>query len=113
MEKQRIEEIAANRMQVIAPLLDPTIDHARYEERKADTAGKFQVSERTLRRWITATGQTDLKALSQRPRPLRAKAGSPTILSRKPSNSAVKFPNGVSMKSFTSWNGKGSQNPGF
>ena len=50
MEKQRIEEIAANRMQVIAPLLDPTIDHARYEELKADTAGKFQVSERTLRR---------------------------------------------------------------
>ena len=54
MEKQRIEEIAANRMQVIAPLLDPTIDHARYEELKADTAGKFQVSERTLRRWITS-----------------------------------------------------------
>lgn len=54
MDKERTEEIAANRMQVIAPLLDPTLDKGKYQQLKEEASQKYTVNERTIRRWITA-----------------------------------------------------------
>lgn len=54
MDKERVEEVAANRMQIIAPLLDPTIDKGKYQQLKEEASQKYAVNERTIRRWITA-----------------------------------------------------------
>lgn len=54
MDKERIEETAANRLQVIAPLLDPTTDKGQYQQLKEEASIRYNISERTIRRWITA-----------------------------------------------------------
>lgn len=54
MDKERMEEVAANRMQIIAPLLDPTVDKGKYQQLKEEASQKYTVNERTIRRWVTA-----------------------------------------------------------
>jgi len=52
MERERAEQIAANRLEVILPLLAPDLDKARKQELKEEASIRFGVSERTIRRWI-------------------------------------------------------------
>lgn len=54
MDKEYMEETAANRLQIISPLLDPAIDKGKYQQIKEEASIRYSVSERTLRRWITA-----------------------------------------------------------
>ena len=50
MEKQRIEEIAANRLQLISPLLDPSLDRDKKQMLKEQICIQSSLSERTIRR---------------------------------------------------------------
>jgi putative transposase len=52
MERERIEQIAANRLEIILPLLAPDLDKAKKQELKEEASIRFGVSERTIRRWI-------------------------------------------------------------
>ena len=52
MDKKRTEEIAANRLQMISPLLDPTLDDAKRQVLKEEITILYGISERTLRRWM-------------------------------------------------------------
>ena len=50
MEKQRIEEIAANRLKLISPLTDPTLDKNKKQMLKEQLCLQTGLSERTIRR---------------------------------------------------------------
>lgn len=52
MERERMEQIAANRLEIILPLLAPALDKAKKQELKEEASIRYGVSERTLRRWI-------------------------------------------------------------
>lgn len=52
MEKQRIEEIAANRLQLISPLLDPSLDRDKKQMLKEQICIQSSLSERTIRRYL-------------------------------------------------------------
>lgn len=52
MEKQRIEEIAANRLKLISPLLDPLLDKAKKQMLKEEICIQAGLSERTIRRYV-------------------------------------------------------------
>lgn len=52
MQRERKEEIAANRLQIIMPLLDPAMDKAKHQLVKEQISIQYGVHERTLRRWI-------------------------------------------------------------
>ena len=52
MERERMEEIAANRLCIITPLLDPRMDKAKRQTVKEQISIQYDVNERTLRRWI-------------------------------------------------------------
>lgn len=53
MEKERAEEIAANRLQIILPMMDAAIDDAKKQQLKDEASRKYEISERTIRRWIS------------------------------------------------------------
>ena len=64
MDKKRTEEIAANRLQMISPLLDPALDNAKRQMLKEEITIRYGISERTLRRWMNkynASGFDGLK----------------------------------------------------
>ena len=52
MDRKRSEEVAANRLQVILPLIDPSVDPAKRLELKEEASVRFGISERTIRRWL-------------------------------------------------------------
>lgn len=52
MEKQRTEEIAANRLKLISPLLDPALDRDKRQMLKEQLCIQSGLSERTVRRYL-------------------------------------------------------------
>jgi len=52
MESRRSDEIAANRLKLITPLLDQTLDHAKQQFLKQQICIESGLSERTLRRYM-------------------------------------------------------------
>ena len=52
MERERMEEIAANRLCIITPLLDPAMDKAKHQLVKEHISIQYGIHERTIRRWI-------------------------------------------------------------
>lgn len=52
METQRIEEIAANRLKLISPLLDPALDRDKKQVLKEQLCIQTGLSERTIRRYL-------------------------------------------------------------
>ncbi len=52
MEKQRIEEIAANRLKLISPLLDTALDRGKKQMLKEQICIQSGLSERTIRRYL-------------------------------------------------------------
>jgi putative transposase len=52
MEKQRIEEIAANRLKLISPLLDTALDRDKRQMLKEQLCIQTGLSERTIRRYL-------------------------------------------------------------
>lgn len=52
MEKQRIEEIAANRLKLISPLLDTALDRDKKQMLKEQICIQTGLSERTIRRYL-------------------------------------------------------------
>lgn len=63
MERNRIEEIAANRLSIITPLLDPTLDKAKHQEIKESISIKYDINERTIRRWINLYNEKGFEGL--------------------------------------------------
>ena len=53
MDMKRSEEVAANRLQIILPLIDPSLDQSKMLELKEEASVRFGISERTIRRWIS------------------------------------------------------------
>lgn len=54
MDHKRAEEVAANRLQIISPLMDPALDKAKMQEMKEAASIQYGISERTLRRWMNS-----------------------------------------------------------
>lgn len=54
MDHKRAEEVAANRLQIISPLMDPVLDKAKMQEMKEAASIQYGISERTLRRWMNS-----------------------------------------------------------
>ena len=54
MDHKRAEEVAANRLQIILPLMDPALDKAKKQDLKEAASIQYGVSERTIRRWINS-----------------------------------------------------------
>lgn len=52
MDKRRSEEIAANRLKLITPLLDKTIDKEKHQQIKDELCLQTGLSERTIRRYV-------------------------------------------------------------
>ena len=52
MDHKRAEEVAANRLQIILPLMDPALDKAKKQDLKEAASIQYGISERTIRRWI-------------------------------------------------------------
>ncbi len=52
MDKRRSEEIAANRLKLITPLLDNTLDKGRQQQLKIELCLQTGLSERTIRRYV-------------------------------------------------------------
>jgi len=84
-DKQKAEEIAAQRMQLISPLLLDGLDAAKIRELKKGICEKTGLSERTLRRYIAqyrADGFGGLKPKSKGRRPAKEEAIPSSILSQ-------------------------------
>lgn len=54
MDHKRAEEVAANRLQIITPLLDPALDKSKKQDLKETVSIRYGISERTLRRWVNS-----------------------------------------------------------
>lgn len=52
MEKQRAEEIAANRLKLISPLLDTALDRDKKQMLREQLCIQSGLSERTIRRYL-------------------------------------------------------------
>ena len=52
MKKQRMEEIAANRLKLISPLLDTALDRDKKQMLKEQICIQTGLSERTIRRYL-------------------------------------------------------------
>lgn len=66
MDDKRSEEIAANRLQIILPLMDPSLDQSKMLELKEDASVRFGISERTIRRWISRYKEEGFEGLKPR-----------------------------------------------
>ena len=76
MDHKRAEEVAANRLQIISPMLDQTLDKAKKQDLKEAASIQYGVSERTIRRWINSYTEKDSTGLSQKPPRLQEQARS-------------------------------------
>ena len=54
IQKKNPEDIAAQRMQLITPLLDPALDHQTLVELKKQICQKEELSYRTISRYLDA-----------------------------------------------------------
>ena len=54
MDHKRAEEVAANRLQIILPLMDPALDKAKKQDLKEAASIQYGISERTIRRWMNS-----------------------------------------------------------
>ena len=54
MDHKRAEEVAANRLQIILPLMDPVLDKAKKQDLKEAASIQYGISERTIRRWMNS-----------------------------------------------------------
>ena len=50
MDHKRAEEVAANRLQIILPLMDPVLDKAKKQDLKEAASIQYGISERTIRK---------------------------------------------------------------
>lgn len=66
MNRQRVEEVAANRLQIISSLLDPAIDKAKRQELKETASCQYGINERTIRRWINLYNEKGFDGLKPR-----------------------------------------------
>jgi len=65
-DKQRAEEIATKRVQLLAPLLDENLDPAKARELRAHICQETGISDRTLRRYLTRYRQEGFIGLQPR-----------------------------------------------
>lgn len=63
MEKQRTEEIAANRLKLISPLLDPMLDKDKKQMLKEQICTQSGLSERTIRRYLNQYQENGFEGL--------------------------------------------------
>lgn len=77
MERERIEEIAANRLQIITPLLDPALDKAKHQTIKESISIQYGVNERTIRRWINLYNEKGFDGLKPQRSSLSGKSKLP------------------------------------
>lgn len=63
MDKRRSEEIAANRLRLITPLLDSTLDKEKINQLKEELCLQTGLSERTIRRYIQSYEQQGFEGL--------------------------------------------------
>lgn len=66
MEKQRTEEIAANRLKLISPLLDTALDRDKKQMLKEQICIQSGLSERTIRRYLNLYQEKGFEGLKPR-----------------------------------------------
>jgi transposase InsO family protein len=68
MKKKKIfEDVAAKRFEMIAPLIDDGIDRGRRIELTKELAAKFEVSERSIRRYLISFRESGFEGLKPKP----------------------------------------------
>src|SRR6476469_5585469 len=81
-DKQKAEEIAAQRVQLLSPLLAEGLDPAKAKELKAQICEQTGLSERTLRRYLERyrrEGFSGLKPMSKGRQPSEAVIAGPLM----------------------------------
>ncbi|WP_164826822.1 helix-turn-helix domain-containing protein, partial [Paenibacillus alginolyticus] len=81
-DKQKAEEIAAQRVQLLSPLLAEGLDSAKAKELKAQICEQTGLSERTLRRYLERyrrEGFSGLKPMSKGRQPSEAVIAEPLM----------------------------------
>ena len=76
MDHKRAEEVAANRLQIISPMLDQTLDKAKKQDLKEAASIQYGVSERTIRRWINSYTENGFDGLKPKAPRLQEQARS-------------------------------------
>ncbi len=76
MDKRRSEEIAANRLKLITPLLDSTLDKEKINQLKGELCLKAGLSERTIRRYVQLYEEQGFEGL----KPKNAGSGGQSII---------------------------------
>lgn len=76
MDKRRSEEIAANRLKLITPLLDSTLDKEKLNQLKGELCLQTGLSERTIRRYKQAYEESGFEGL----KPKNAGSGGRSII---------------------------------
>lgn len=80
MERERAEQIAANRLEIILPMLAPNLDRAKKQEFKEEASIRFGVSERTIRRWINLYQEKGFDGLKPKVPECAGKSKIPDVL---------------------------------
>ena len=62
------EEEALARFQIISPLLDESLDEAKYIQLRRKQAEKYNLSDKTVRRYVNAYRQNGFEGLKPRTR---------------------------------------------
>lgn len=111
MERERIEEIAANRLQIITPLLDPSLDKAKHQTIKESISIQYGVNERTIRRWINLYNENGFDGLKPQRSSLSGKSKLPEEIIDAAITLRRKSLKGVLLKSSEYLNGKDLLSP--
>ena len=71
------EEEALARFQIISPLLDESLDEAKYIQLRRKQAEKYNLSDKTVRRYVNAYRQNGFEGLKPKPRHYHQKGNLP------------------------------------
>jgi len=85
MKQQRQEEIAINRLNLISPLLDPTLDQSKRQAIKNEICLRSGLSERTIRRYFNVYMEEGFDGL----KPKSQSSGRKTCLSQEIIDEAI------------------------
>lgn len=71
MEREKAEDVATERLQLIAPLLDPHVDQATRQQLTMAIGAQSGISDRTVRRYVAQFQAVKFEGLKLRSRVAR------------------------------------------
>jgi putative transposase len=111
MDKRRVEEIAANRLKLITPLLDKTMDKEKHRQIRGELCLQTGLSERTIRRYVNLYEEQGFEGL----KPKSAGRGGHSVIPEEVIQEAINLRREVPKRSINDiikileWEGIGKQ----